>query len=527
MDEYSLARAFKRIEQELIFSMIRNLERHKAEETERGFNWDQWQVVQLRELEKYRRKNLEKFDEDFKEINDQIGELFRTAFTDGQTEEEARILEQILKGVISEEPVRFFGINDRKLESLIKATTEDMKKAEHAVLRKANDVYRRTIFDAQVYAANGGTYEQAIDMATQDFCKKGLDSIVYSNGSKHSIEDYAEMAIRTGNKRAYLMGEGKMHAKYGVHTIYVKKRPQACPLCLRWTGRVLIDDVYGGGTMEESKRKGIPLLSRAMELGFLHPNCKDVYSLFIPGVDEETDPWTEKEIRELAEDYNKVQRAKRARRLANEYRQLAETRLDPDNRRAAEAKAEAWGARAAGLTKEAVESRTKLLGSIDFTEDKIRGMLSYAEKKFRDLDHEECVTITADGKVWHTISDGSFMTFEDITSDRAGSYSYHNHPKKDTQYSFGEEDVATFISKEEQYAKAGDHLYEFEMTRLPGTKKASYDEVFSRHKELVVRDALEAVWRKDGDPDLDTFHEAMNILAKEYGFEYRRKKAEY
>ena len=56
MDEYSLARAFKRIEQELIFSMIRNFEKHKAEELDEGFNWDQWQVVQLRELEKYRRK---------------------------------------------------------------------------------------------------------------------------------------------------------------------------------------------------------------------------------------------------------------------------------------------------------------------------------------------------------------------------------------------------------------------------------------------------------------------------------------
>lgn len=353
MDEYSLARAFKRIEQELIFSMIRNFEKHKAEELEEGFNWDQWQVVQLRELERYRRKNLEKFDEDFGEINDQIAELFRMALEDGQTEEEAKILEQILKGTILDQaterysmPLNFFGINDRKLESLIQATTDDMEKAEHAILRKANDLYRRTIYDAQIYAADGGTYEQAIDMATKDFCKKGITSIVYKNGSRHNISDYAEMAIRTGNKRAYLMGEGNMHAKYGVHTIYVKKRPQACPLCLRWTGRVLIDDVYGAGTAEESRRKGIPLLSTAMNMGFLHPNCKDVYSLFIPGVDDETDPWTEEEIRDLADDYNKALKKKRYEREAEEYDMLAKTRLDPDNRRTAQARADAWKARA-------------------------------------------------------------------------------------------------------------------------------------------------------------------------------------
>lgn len=362
MDEYSLARAFKRIEQELIFSMIRNFEKHKAEELDEGFNWDQWQVVQLRELEKYRRKNLEKFDEDFSEINDQIAELFRMALEDGQAEEEAKILEQILRGVFlgsdneyGEMPTSFFGINDRKLESLIQATTDDMEKAEHAILRRANDLYRRTIYDAQIYAANGGTYEQAIDMATKDFCKKGIRSIEYKDGSRHNISEYAEMAIRTGNKRAYLMGEGNMHAKYGVHTIYVKKRPQACPLCLRWTGRVLIDDVYGGGTAEESKRKGIPLLSTAMDLGFLHPNCKDVYSLFIPGVDDETDPWTEEEIRDLADDYNKALKKKRAEREAEEYDMLAKTRLDPENRRAAEAKAEAWLDRAKAFKQESEE----------------------------------------------------------------------------------------------------------------------------------------------------------------------------
>lgn len=532
MDEYSLARAFKRIEQELIFSMIRNFEKHKAEELDEGFNWDQWQVVQLRELEKYRRKNLEKFDEDFGEINAQIAELFRMALEDGQTEEEAKILEQILKGVFlgsdneyGEMPTSFFGINNRKLESLIQATTNDMEKAEHAILRRANDLYRRTIYDAQIYAADGGTYEQAVDMATKDFCKKGITSIVYKNGSRHNISEYAEMAIRTGNKRAYLMGEGNMHAKYGVHTVYVKKRPQACPLCLRWTGRVLIDDVYGGGTAEESKRKGIPLLSTAMDLGFLHPNCKDVYSLFIPGVDDETDPWTEEEIRDLADDYNKALKKKRYEREAEEYDMLAKTRLDPDNRRAAEAKARTWSARAAGLTDEKVLSKTKMLGSIDFTEEKIKSMLEYSEKRFKNLDHEECVTITRDGKVWHTVSEGGYLDLKGIKRLLKGSYSYHNHPEDLTNYSFGEEDVDSFIFNEEQYAKASDELYEYEMIRLPETKKAPQFEAFGRHKELQ-NEVLDILLRQNRSAETDRFHEVMKILSKEYGFEYRRKKIE-
>ena len=63
----------------------------------------------------------------------------------------------------------FFKLNDRKLDTLIKATVSDMEKAETAILRKANDDYRKAIYSAQVYANTGaGTYEKAVDMATRD-----------------------------------------------------------------------------------------------------------------------------------------------------------------------------------------------------------------------------------------------------------------------------------------------------------------------------------------------------------------------
>ena len=52
MDEYDIGEAFAAIEDELIKSMIRNMERHRAEETEEGIEWTQWQVEQLKALEK-------------------------------------------------------------------------------------------------------------------------------------------------------------------------------------------------------------------------------------------------------------------------------------------------------------------------------------------------------------------------------------------------------------------------------------------------------------------------------------------
>ena len=59
-EEYDLSRAFERIENYLIDSMMRNFKHHRAEETAEGYNWEQWQAKQLEALEEYRRNNQEK-----------------------------------------------------------------------------------------------------------------------------------------------------------------------------------------------------------------------------------------------------------------------------------------------------------------------------------------------------------------------------------------------------------------------------------------------------------------------------------
>ena len=58
--EYDIEKAFRAIENELIASMIENVDAHKAEETEQGYNWTQWQVEQLAALEKYKKENKKK-----------------------------------------------------------------------------------------------------------------------------------------------------------------------------------------------------------------------------------------------------------------------------------------------------------------------------------------------------------------------------------------------------------------------------------------------------------------------------------
>ena len=66
---------------------------------------------------------------------------------DGKTfQQKASLLLKRLKGKeAAQATAEFFKLNDRKLEALIKATTQDMERAETAVLRMANDQYRKAI----------------------------------------------------------------------------------------------------------------------------------------------------------------------------------------------------------------------------------------------------------------------------------------------------------------------------------------------------------------------------------------------
>ena len=129
-----------------------------------------------------------------------------------------KILEAIKDGFTPHMPTgasagEFFKGNDRKLNALVKSTTDDLKRAETAGLRMSNDKYRKAIFNAQVYANTGaGTYEKAVDMACKDMLNAGLNCVEYKNGARHTLSDYADMAIKTANKRAYLRGEGEVRA---------------------------------------------------------------------------------------------------------------------------------------------------------------------------------------------------------------------------------------------------------------------------------------------------------------------------
>ena len=345
-NEYDIGKAFQAIEDELMASMVRNMKRHRAWEDAEGMHWEQWQALQLKSLEQYKKNNQKRFKGQFKDLNKEIESLIYASHQQGGMDQEKAILRAIKKGMPAKKiskgaTAEFFKINDRKLDALIKATTDDMQKAETAVLRMANDQYRKIIYNAQVYANTGaGTYEKAVDMATKDMLSAGLNCVEYANGARHTLSDYADMAIRTASKRAYLQGEGKKRQEWGLHLVIMNKRGNPCPKCLPFVGKVLIDDVWSGGSKADGN---YPLMSSAISAGLYHPRCKDGHTTYFPGISTPPDvKFSRQELAEIEEQSKQEAKQQYAKRQIEKFGRLARFSLDPENQEQYQQKAEQW-----------------------------------------------------------------------------------------------------------------------------------------------------------------------------------------
>ncbi|MDO4831006.1 MAG: hypothetical protein Q4A46_05980 [Clostridia bacterium] len=395
MADYDISGAFKTIENELIDSMMRNFKRHRAEETKEGYNWTQWQAEQLKSLEEYKKRNAEKFKPQFAEINSKIDDMLRTAKADGNAEQEAKILNAIKNGFKAPKKPsehstgEFFKINERKLDALIKSTTDDLKRAETAVLRMSNDKYRKAIFNAQVAMNTGSvTYEQAVDMACKDMLDAGLNCVEYKNGARHTLSDYADMAIKTANKRAYLRGEGEERAKYGLSLVVVNSRQGGCPKCAEYIGKVFIDDVYSGGTQSDGK---YPLLSNAIAGGLFHPRCKDSTSTYYEGITT-LSPVTAEEMAEMDRREQLEAQQQYAQRQAQRFDRRAKYSLDNDNKRVAQARSNEWHDRADRLEEQNKNSVHKISDTQEqkfLTDTEIEKSDSSTENTNRSVENSE------------------------------------------------------------------------------------------------------------------------------------------
>ena len=269
MTAREIADVFERIQLRLIASLKRNLKRHKEWEVEEGFKWPAWQAEKLQNIEQFRRENQVIMAEYAPIIDAETEELIREEYELGAEQASAEAEPDINN---------FFGVNRRRVDSLIADVNNNLHEAESSSLRMMDDVYRQTIYKAELAASTGSvTMEQAVDMAVKDFLAAGINCIQYRDGRMVNIATYAEMAIRTSSLRSYLRGEADKRAELGIDTVLCSQYEACSDTCLPWQGKVYIDDVWGHFEGERRGNMGLSnngkwylLLSVAVDAGLFH-----------------------------------------------------------------------------------------------------------------------------------------------------------------------------------------------------------------------------------------------------------------
>lgn len=321
---------FEQLELHLIDSLKRNLMRHKRQEWDEGGkdgvpkNWEAWQSAKLRDVRRFRRENEKILGEYMPTIKEATEKVLQEQYAEGGAD-------------------GFFGTSDLKLQSLIHEMQNNEVRVQQGCLRYMSDIYRKTILrTATAMNAGGMSLHKAVDEATGDFLAQGINCIQYSNGSLVNIASYAEMALRTCNTRAMLMGEAKQRERLGIDTVLVSQYGACSDTCLPWQGRVYIDDVFQTYNGPRTGSFGISrngrqymLLSVAIKGGLFHPNCRHTITTWIEGVSTMPKPMDVKEIERV----NKLEKTQRAlERKVRKAKRQAEGLTDPEAQKAAKAR---------------------------------------------------------------------------------------------------------------------------------------------------------------------------------------------
>jgi len=347
--------------------MKRNLKRHLDWELEEGFDWTQWQAIQIKSLRGYREESAKIIDYAFEQAAPGTEQFITEAFHDGAGNFDAQIsIEDLSKahldvtntgaivwrtdaepaqGVVASIPEpkldqipdeSFFPVNKAKLDACINDTHNDFERVRFAAANRMGAGYEEILKKADIFMQTGTmTLTQAVDMASKDFLAAGLNCVEYENGRRVNITSYVEMALRTSSRRAALTAEGAKRDEWNEHLVISPTLGSTCPHCQKWQGIVLIDDVYSNG-----KPDGVhPLLSKAVDDDFLHPQCRHPLVTFFEGI---TPMPTASPFEQTRLQYEAEKRQRQIELMLRKYKRLRDGSLDPDNQRKYDLKVKEW-----------------------------------------------------------------------------------------------------------------------------------------------------------------------------------------
>ena len=346
----------------LIRSMRRNLSRHEDWEEKEGFEWTQWQALQIQSLQDYARQSADIINNSFLEAKPEIENLISGAFHEGAYGFDKQLAIAIddgfvidTKGLLPPDVFElqdipdvfipeadyfdqtpdetFFGVNKPKLDAVINDVSRDMNTVRYAAINRMGSGYQEIIQKADVFFQSGTmTLAQAVDMASKEFLAAGLNCVQYKDGRRVNIATYVEMALRASSRRAALTAEGAKRDEWEEHLVVVPVIHSTCPVCHKYQGTVMIDDVFASGKPDGKHT----LVSVSIKEGFLHPSCRHDLRTYFEGITKIPKNSPYEQTRDA---YKREQRKRSLENQARRQKRIAEGSIDPENQKRAREKA--------------------------------------------------------------------------------------------------------------------------------------------------------------------------------------------
>jgi hypothetical protein len=194
------------------------------------------------------------------------------------------------------------------VRNIVDEMSERISTAESQILRQVDDVFRESIANVtRNVLTRGMTRNEAVIDSVLKLGKQGVGNFTDQSGRNWTLPNYAEMAVRTGTRRATISGYEDVLNKNKLDLVMVQPGPRACSICDRWARTILTRDttpqtLYGSNVPNLLDGGEIYVeidgsLSDARADGFQHPNCRCRLRAYLPGITDpktlERPPWDE------------------------------------------------------------------------------------------------------------------------------------------------------------------------------------------------------------------------------------------
>ena len=492
-----LIQIYDEIELDIIKNILNKLV--KYDNVQGSLNWYLEKLTELKALEK---ENLKVILKDKNAIQKELEKIIENVGF--KVDNLDKLKSYYDKGLIEVNPINLY--NSSSIKSLMSEALTDCTTIMDLINTKAiegsNMAYRNIINKAYVETASGiYTYSESIRNALKEFAVQGIKTVNYENGLSISIESAIRRDVVTrvnklvGDKEIQVAKELKTNLMYvdqhlgaRVRTKYMKNDYEAHA---EWQGKKY---------MIEGSSKEYPNLYEKTGygemLGLKGINCyhhmqptwewekipnrideienKEKYELFQKQrsyerkmrtlkrerlITKETDDKENltkinKKIKSTSEDFNKWLEDNNLTRDYNREYVSQETHL---NQQALSAN---------DITFEN-HLKPKLLEKIDYNDLKmVNSCMEKYEKVIISDKIENAIVITSNGNVYQCFgNENSVWPNVDLGNELINAYVTHNHPIKETGFSFSSADVNLFESYNLKKLRGIDEKYLYELDR--------------------------------------------------------------